>query len=277
MTRNPTCAHCGGRDATRMFDGKPSCEPCATPVGDVQYNPEPSLKERVCAVLKRIPEMTCSEICEALGVSVIADRESAGAEERREYDNVASALSRMTKIGVLSASDDHPRRYVVVGEVALRVVKVKEGKRRRRKKAKPRAERSPEEIERLKKMADAAKGRRRKRVEEHRCIDCNAGLEEGHTKVRCVECLVRGVELSMRWKSTARGKKAQREWYRRHYQKDVEAARRKERERRYAKKELGICLRCVLPALDDSLYCESHRDYVREMCRENKRRKRSAA
>lgn len=263
MTRNPTCAYCGFRDAETMFEGRQSCGTCARPVDDIRP-PDERLSARLVSVVKANPGATVGEVCDVLGVGYATRDEDA--EVRREYDNVTQTLIRLAKSGVMK-TEGSPRQYTVIGDLAPE----------RQPKDKPKKKRvylrNPEQAAQFR---EYMKARRAKLKDEHRCVDCGAGLDEGWTYVKCPECHGGNLETSRRYKKTAKAKQLGREFKKRKYWSDVEAARAERKERYMAKKLAGICQSCSEDAEEDSQYCATHREEANEACRVYRRRARAA-
>jgi hypothetical protein len=94
-----------------------------------------------------------------------------------------------------------------------------------------------------------------------KCVSCGAGLPDDASTVRCVECaeLVRASALRWRKNNPERAAESANAWLRRH----PEHVRARNRASYQARKLAGICVHCTQPALDESVYCEKHRDAKR--------------
>ncbi len=126
-------------------------------------------------------------------------------------------------------------------------------------------------LTRKQQQAEAARVRYRTRRNAGKCVRCEAGLQKGDT-LYCFEC----GEVRRR---------EQRKWRRKHsdaivvkqrakYRRDLERSRAQKRADRERRKLEGLCLECVDAALDDSLFCEYHRDVNRLQARIRNMRRR---
>jgi hypothetical protein len=101
------------------------------------------------------------------------------------------------------------------------------------------------------------------------CADCEAGLQD-EDGVCCVECSARRVD----WQK--RNPDARRAIHARWRQKNSAKRNAYQRERYEQNKVAGICVQCMQPSLEDSIFCEPHRDASRKVSRETQRRRRAA-
>lgn len=268
MTGKLTCAHCGGRDATSMFGGKPSCDECPKAVADVGLPYEEKIRHRIARALKHQPDSTASDIAERL--SIVYAKRHEDVEMSREYDIFIHALSRLVKKGFVEARGSSPgKTYSLVKDVPL--PRYVTGEKRRRKR--PSRIRNAEEAALFRQYM---KDRKARLKADRRCVDCGSGLEEGRTQVKCPECHERNLEFSKNYRKTERGRVLDRAQKKRAYQSNVEAARAERKERYMRKKLSGVCQSCSTPAEEDSQYCAAHRQAANEACREYRRRLRAA-
>jgi len=103
------------------------------------------------------------------------------------------------------------------------------------------------------------------------CLYCAAGLQAIDTQL-CVECSEKRAAADKRYRrkmNPRRRRKQQREW--RAARRDEVNAKR--RDYRMDRKSRGLCVTCNTPALDDSVYCERHREATRENARNSWRRR----
>lgn len=103
----------------------------------------------------------------------------------------------------------------------------------------------------------AASERYRTRRAKGACIQCEAGLQEGDS-IYCVECAEARKEIQRRYRRRNAAAIADKE--RERYQRNREESRRYRRELRLRKKLAGQCQSCTEPSLEDSVFCEFHRD-----------------
>jgi hypothetical protein len=108
-----------------------------------------------------------------------------------------------------------------------------------------------------------------------RCVECRGQmLPEWPQTARCPDCVERLKPTITRYTSSRKGRAAKR----RYYQTDeaIAARRRWVRARDLKRKASGLCKDCGKPALDDSVYCDKHRELHRASSRDYIRRKRAA-
>ena len=163
MTENLPCAYCGGRVASELFEGKPSCG-CIKAVDQDPEMPPVTMAGRVVRAIRHAPGATVSEICEALGIEW-APRD-VDPDAYRQFDQVHHLVGRLTKRGVLDAVGGRPRGYFVVGEFKEKVP-VGAGKTSKAKRA----------------LAAYNRNRRK-----GKCTQCWAKLPAGHQFVNCDGC-----------------------------------------------------------------------------------------
>jgi hypothetical protein len=125
--------------------------------------------------------------------------------------------------------------------------------------------------------AEKQKARYHRLKAEGRCVRCQAlKLPEWPAGVHCPVCKEATVDHSRKYRHTDKG---------RAFVKRTNAKRRatpgwreqeneRAREHRLNRKLDGICRYCPLPCLDDSVFCEEHRERSRRQTREHMRRKR---
>ena len=75
--------------------------------------------------------------------------------------------------------------------------------------------------------------------------------------------------------SGARVRRQQRDKLRAQYQRNPQAGAKRMRDYRMERKLIGLCVQCILPALEDSCYCELHRAQMRTHARNYQRKLRS--
>jgi hypothetical protein len=123
--------------------------------------------------------------------------------------------------------------------------------------------------------ADRLRSRYQRLKAERRCVDCTAGLQDGDG-VRCIECAEESRAAHARYAARypSRLRKRNREKYRARYEREREEMAARMREWRMARKATGLCMLCIQPALDDSNFCDVHREQSRIHSRNHHRRKR---
>ena len=128
--------------------------------------------------------------------------------------------------------------------------------------------------EQLDRIAAAARERYRKRKAARLCTDCAAGLQESDTRL-CVECTERRLRTEARYERTHRAQRRAyaRKWAKLRRPQQLAYTKRKRWERKVA----GLCTVCGVPALDDSVFCQEHRDQHRAHARASWQRKHGAA
>ena len=251
MTQNPTCAWCGWRDATCMHGGKLSCAECPKSVAGVEYNPEPTLADRVYRVLRLKPGLTCAEVCEELGYVAVSDRGSVDEDDRRNYDNVSSLLSRHARSGNLRTEGPYPRQYFIVAEPT------------RKRSAEPPKRKRKGAVSTAKRTGRADPEWYRKAKEAGQCPDCRCEMEpEWRGHVYCPVCREIRNERYREYKAAKPKTEARR----------LRAAAKRRRARCLAD---GICYFCESPALEGHLRCADCTADVAEWQRETRERRRA--
>lgn len=109
------------------------------------------------------------------------------------------------------------------------------------------------------------------RKAQGRCTTCGGMLlPEWGGYVNCPACL----ERRGLYRMTKRGRRVERSYRRKVKVRKATAAA--SRVRRLQRKLAGVCRDCTSPALDDSNYCEPHRELHRRSCRDYMRRRAEA-
>lgn len=121
--------------------------------------------------------------------------------------------------------------------------------------------------------AERMKARYWERRHGRRCVRCDAGLQETDTPdaLYCVECIEARVDEQARYDAKPSTKKKKADQARSRYAKAPATHAKKKRDERNGRKAEGKCYHCTEDALEDSNFCQRHRDENRASSRERAR------